>query len=366
MHKYIMLDVYFGDCERLAGPSNLRSLGDLVSESGFHMLIYPTPGEEILLRGKEIGAHLDEVWPGVMEDAEQFERLGYPVPCGRRLLALGMEELQWSLCLTFKRARVSVVIGGLVDFEFRDQRPWVEPYAQRLLGLARSLYPELFPARTLVDEIDMEPEMNAVLACEMKYINWANVFGPSYVAKYGREFLLGLPGHAVEELPDGGIFHQLSPTFVTDDLKGARALRREVIEYCAQGGLHVSCRAPYPLSGMSSELSSTLPQISDAELRAYLPEMLGVTLLLDDGTRVKPIYIEWDGLSARQRQMALDAIRGAAVEEIRQRRDGRVRFEFNSIPHDLDAMMTDLVGRENPDFVYLQVDMDDQGRPPAP
>jgi hypothetical protein len=55
--------------------------------------------------------------------------------------------------------------------------------------------------------------------------------------------------------------------------------------------------------------------------------------------------------------MALDAIKAAAIAEIRQHRDKRIRFEFNALPDELDQLMAALVGRDNPDFEYVQVDM---------
>jgi len=352
-----MLDVTFDDCQRLADPIDLQHFGDLLAQHGFQMFVYPIPGAEgVLLKGSEIGDYLVRTWP---EDVRKRSAIwgDTPIPYGRSLLAIGMEELQWGCDLVYKAGRTGVFIGGLVDFEFQDQRAWVEPFAQRLLELARSLYPELQPALAAVYESNTAPSFEDVLKRKLKYINWVNIFGPPYVEKYGKEFLLDLPGYKTEELSDGGIFHQLTATFLTDDPQAAEALRQEVIAYCAQAGLKVTCKAPYYLPGVTPPAPTT-PQVSGEELRAYLKQMLGVTLLLGDGTRVKPIYIEWDTLTYPQRQVALDAIKAAAIAEIRQHRDKPIRFEFNALPDDLDQMMADLVGRDNPDFEYLQVEIE--------
>ena len=113
-----------------------------------------------------------------------------------------------------------------------------------------------------------------------------------YVEKYGRAFLLGLPGYRTEEWADGSIYYQLSPTFVLDDLKAARALRKQVVGYCAQAGLKVICRAPYqlPRARPTPQPPAEEP-VPDESVRAYMQEILGTTLLVKDGTRVKPIPV---------------------------------------------------------------------------
>jgi hypothetical protein len=55
--------------------------------------------------------------------------------------------------------------------------------------------------------------------------------------------------------------------------------------------------------------------------------------------------------------MAVEAIRGVVLEEIKERR-GRVRLELNEIPGELYTALAELVGVDNPDFEWVQVDMD--------
>ncbi len=363
MQRNIMLDVTFEDCQRLADPIDLHHFGDLLAQHGFQMVVYPRPQQGVTLADAEIGEYLAETWPDTVRSWLQKYGDRYPVSYGRNLVALGMEELLWGCNLAYKAGRTGVFIGGLVDFEFRDQRAWVEPFAQRLLELARSLYPELQPALAAVYESNTAPSIEDVLKRKLKYINWVNIFGPPYVEKYGREFLLGLPGYRIEELPDGGIFHQLSPTFVAHDLKAARALRREVVEYCARAGLKVTCKAPYrlprvvPASQPQPQPPAEEEPIPDESVRVYMEEMLRTTLLLKDGMRVKVVPVPWEALTPAQRQIALDAIKAAAIAEIREHRDKRIRFEFNAIPDELDQMLADLAGRDNPDFEWVEVEM---------
>lgn len=361
MRRNIILDVVLSDCQRLTDPANLRHLGNLLAQHGFQMAVYPIPGGEgVVLKGTEIGDYLVQTWPKEVQERSPVWG-DMPIPYGRTLLAIGMEELQWSLSLGFKAGHMRAMIGGLVDFEFRDQRAWVEPFARRLLELAQSLYPELQSAITVICETGTAPSFEDVLQRKLKHINWVNIFGPPYVEKYGRDFLLGLPGYRTEAWADGSIYHQLSPTFLTDDPKAARALRQQVVDYCAQHGLKVVCKAPYHLAGVSLTPPPATEEepIPDESVRVYMQEILRTTLLLKDGTRVKPVPVPWEALTSAQRQIALDAIKAAAIAEIRQHRDKRIRFEFNAIPDELDELLADLAGRDNPGFEWVEVDMEE-------
>ena len=169
---------------------------------------------------------------------------------------------------------------------------------------------------------------------------------------------MGLPGYRRESLPHGGVIHQLSPSFVVPDGREAKSLRQQVIAYCSEHGYKVSCHAPYHVAPGGREGPATKDeQIPDSEAESYLRQLLATTLVLDDGTRVKPIYIPWEALTANQRQIALAAIKHAAISEIKRPERKRIVFEFNEIPQDLDQMMADLVGRDNPDFEWKRVDM---------
>ncbi len=366
MRKYFRLRVVFGNCQGVLGLNGMQHLGKLLAEQGFDMRTFPNPGEAgVTLKGSEIGTYLNNKW--AREIAEKTEGYGkYPIPFGRNLIAHGMEQLQWRFTTSYKDGHVNVELGGLVDFEFSDQSVWLEPYAQRLQSLAAELYQTLRPSLTSVDESDRRLFVHDVVKRKLKYINWVNIFGPAYVAKYGREFLLGLPGYRIEEWPDGSIYYQLSPTFVAHDLKAARALRREVVEYCAQAGLKVTCKAPYQLPDVvaASQMQPQPPDegepIPNESVRVYMQEMLQTTLLLKDGTRVKVVSVPWDVLTPVQQRIALDVIEATAIAEIREHRDKRIRFEFNVIPDELDQMMADLAGRGNPDFEWVVVDMGGQ------
>ncbi len=328
------------------------------------MIVFPTLGDErIVLKESEIGSYLMQTWAKeIRAKADGFGK--YPIPFVRQLLAQGLEQFQWQFSTAYTDDHIDVILGGLVDFEFRDQREWLEPFAQRLRELAIELYPKTRSHLVSVDERGQWLDVSEVARRKLKHINWVNIFGPSYVAKFGHAFLLGLPGYRTEEWPDGSIYHQLSPTFVTDDPKAAKALQKQVVDYCAQAGLKVTCKAPYQLPRAQPTRQAPAQQPEEAEepipdisVQIYMQEILGTTLLLDDGTRVKPVAVPWEALTPVQVEIALTAIKAVAIDEIRQHRDQRIRFEFNELPEALDALMADLVGRDNPDFEYVQVDM---------
>jgi hypothetical protein len=271
------------------------------------------------------------------------------------------EVLSTFSCRFYSLEHSTVTLGGLVHFEPQGQALNLESYAQNLLELALRLYPQLSPNFGWVDEDESYGRhAEETVAMNLKIIGWANFFGPPFVEKYGREFLMGLPGWKVEELNDGGVFHQLAPSILASDQQGVQQLQKQVVEYCRQAGQRVQCRAPYVLqplehTGQEAELDEGYG--TNEELKEYLEQILSTTLTLKDGTRVKPIYIEWVLLTPEQRQIVLSSIKQAAISEIRQHRSARIRFEFNEIPADLDHMMRDLVGVNNPDFMYVQVDM---------
>ena len=85
-----------------------------------------------------------------------------------------------------------------------------------------------------------------------------------------------------------------------------------------------------------------------------MQEILGTTLLLDDGTRVKPVAVPWEALTPVQVEIALTAIKAVAIDEICQHRDQRIRFEFNEVAGGVGCADGGSGGRDNPDFEYVQ------------
>lgn len=316
----------------------------LMEETARHGIAFWTAREDRRIPPEE----WMNVVQGLMEKKWQFQE--WDVPLAIRFAELPHVSPYFSIT-QFDEDTNQFGIGELL---VEDQYHLIEPLMQYLLKLGRAFYPIAQPMLGYIDEAYANPTLSEdSLKLRLKHISWVNFFGPAYVAKYGRDFLLGLPGHKTELLPDGGVFHQLSPTFVAPSEPEAQRMRRWVIAYCAEHGLKVTCRAPYVIPGLTP-MPAPKEAATDDQVQAYLQHALATTLVLKDGTRVKPIYIPWDDLTPKQRQMALAAIRQAAMAEIKRSKGNRIRLEFNAIPDDLDRMLADLAGRDNPHFVWVE------------
>jgi hypothetical protein len=95
----------------------------------------------------------------------------------------------------------------------------------------------------------------------------------------------------------------------------------------------------------------------NAEFEAFLAELLATTLVLDDGTKLKPIYLEWDDLNSEERDLALGKIKQMIIEEVKKLRAGeKLRLEFSSIPDDLDEMLTSVAGKGSSEVEWTELD----------
>lgn len=114
------------------------------------------------------------------------------------------------------------------DISFTDPHR-VDDTATGFLLFGELIHADLGPTYGWIDEVGTRLHSTRdISARKLEYIFWANFFGPAYVERYGRDFLLGAPGWRVEELDDGGILYVLSPSFV-DLWQVVR--EREVLDY---------------------------------------------------------------------------------------------------------------------------------------
>jgi hypothetical protein len=91
----------------------------------------------------------------------------------------------------------------------------IVPYLASLSDLFGHLLPHCRPQLAWCGE-ERAAEKLALRVAEKRdlwFINWVNVFGPSYVEKYGRDFLLNAPGFKKEELEGGSILYQVTEGF---------------------------------------------------------------------------------------------------------------------------------------------------------
>lgn len=354
--KDIALELTFYQCRGIAGKDRLKPLAERVFAAGFEFEQHVDGRMRKIQRPEQIAGLIDGHYQVLNTDQRTNVptrwRLAFPARPQNMADLIGFLEFY-----QFDAHTNRLVISALFDFEFADQRGYVEPYAHMLTQMARDLYAWAQPELGWIDkESRNATNERDIRKRRLKAISWVNVFGPEYVQQYGRDFLLGLPGHTTELLPDGGVFHQLSTNFTAVSPKEASAIRRKVVEYCAARDLKVRCYAPYAIPrGVVSATSRIVTSTTD-EVQAYLELMLGTTLTLDDGTRVKPISVPWTDFTDSQRQMAIQTIWRIVEEELKHvRSGGRVRFEFNEIPDELHQMLLSIVENECTTFEWVSV-----------
>jgi hypothetical protein len=97
----------------------------------------------------------------------------------------------------------------------KSDQQHMDAVANGQLTLAKLLYPRLNPRCGWIDESgENEPSIKSIAATELKYLLWANFYGPDYVAQYGRAFLMKAPGFIKEELDNGGILYVVTESYV--------------------------------------------------------------------------------------------------------------------------------------------------------
>jgi hypothetical protein len=90
----------------------------------------------------------------------------------------------------------------------------LDAVAKAQVAFGRLLYSHLRPKYGRIDEGGYDkPSDMAIARTELKYLFWANFFGPAFVEKYGKKFLLGAPGWVKEELDDGGILYVATESY---------------------------------------------------------------------------------------------------------------------------------------------------------
>jgi hypothetical protein len=238
----------------------------------------------------------------------------------------------------------TLLLSGLVPVELAER------YAQILRGVAVELFPLALPQLGWIDTSNSTDERD-VARTRLRVVSWLNMWGPSYLSAHGEGVLAGVPGVVTQSVPGAGLVHQVSREMFTADRRKTREIRQSVVDHFAAHELTVKCQAPcvLPRSAMAAAASEAgvtgrEAAMTDTTLVFYLKEMLGTTLVLTDGTRVKHLLLEWTALSPRQQRRAVEIIKNIVDLELRQIGDtARLRLEFNEIPDDLDEALRGLV-----------------------
>ena len=165
---------------------------------------------------------------------------------GLPLLIRDFEELIASVTFSFFAPDYLILgIGGLADFEFVDQSSFVEPFAQRIRGLALCLWDEFPAAYGYLSEGEVDPsDSHKIEKLQLPAMHWVNLFGPAYVTKYGKSLLTNIPGYLNAEISHGGVMHQLTKDFFPEDRAQIFDMCINVRSYFANNGLQVGCYVP--------------------------------------------------------------------------------------------------------------------------
>lgn len=228
--------VEFRLCKGISTVDRIKLLAHELAKAGLHPS--PSMGGEKLYAALDIDALVDgryrEIDPSIPGLGGLRCIVGFPLlsdwfPNHETYFKCG-----W---MKFKGEQVKVSVSGGVWADRKERRTVQESLAQNILSLALTLHPIAQPALGAITESNFGGylwEDSHVRKRKIITLNWVNFFGPEYVAAYGREMLMNIPGYRTEDMPDGGVFYQSRPTFVIQDLIAYRRWKQEVTGYMAE------------------------------------------------------------------------------------------------------------------------------------
>jgi hypothetical protein len=129
------------------------------------------------------------------------------------------------------------------------------------LAMAQKFYDALHPIFGWIDEYGTNlPSEESVRSEKVKYLFWANFFGPGYVQKLGRAFLLRAPGWKKIELDDGGLLYVPEQRFE----RWRAEPQPEVLRYFGSRVPEIQAFCPSPSPDESLDLLDVLETIGEA------------------------------------------------------------------------------------------------------
>lgn len=195
----------------------------------------------------------------------------------------------------------------------------VEETAHGLLEIGKSLYHMLLPRYGHVDghtDVTEETMLTShIKELRLPFIMWANFFGPEYVQKYGKDFLLNAPGWLKEELPDGGVLYVVGPSLLD---RWSVADKQEVEAYFRRG----------------------VPGFKKAyELKRPKMEFRFTVLKLKGNRAVIPVDLTfWDELSEDEKRAVQEGLRSTLASCLKRYQEVRVEFR-EEIPWEIERQL---------------------------
>jgi hypothetical protein len=100
------------------------------------------------------------------------------------------------------------------QFQDPESSTHLDAIASGQLALLLHLYPLLRPKYAFVDESGFNMiSRKSLQKNEIAHVFWANVYGPAYVDRYGKDLFLSAPGWKKQALEDGGVLYVTSESF---------------------------------------------------------------------------------------------------------------------------------------------------------
>jgi hypothetical protein len=220
--------------------------------------------------------------------------------------------------------------------------------ADLLVRVGAALYPRIQPALGLIygvgnDDVEMPP---AVLRRQLM-VGWQTWYGPTYVEKYGRELLLGLPDRT-EMLDDGGVFHALNVAPL-DLVTGKRGIYTGVAAYLGERDIRPAWpRLPRSKSNATPRRRKEVARavddatVDDASLDVFQDEvraLLSNAIVLDTGLRVLMVPLAWSELNETQQTIVYQNLLQVVRFLLAEHPGSRIRVEFEEMPADLQQLL---------------------------
>ena len=223
--------------------------------------------------------------------------------------------------------------------------------------IGTTLYPRVMPALGMLYSVgDDDVELPRALLDRKLAVGWRTWYGPSYVEKYGRELLLGLPDRTAL-LDDDGITQALDVAPL-DLVTGGRGVYAGVGAYLAEHDIRPAWpRLPRPKSGATPPRQQEAPRVVDdptadaTSLDAFQDDvraLLSNAIVLDTGLRVLMLPLAWSELDGAQQTIVYSHLRQVAEFLLTEHPGSRVRFEFTEIPADLRELLSTTYPADGP------------------
>jgi hypothetical protein len=270
-----------------------------------------------------------ERWPWTLVRIEQPQTRG-------NIYFTRRGEGTWDILIT--AATFSHSVLGVTADEF------INDWAVLLEKLGDALYLEARPTLAILtatgdNEFATEPEH-----IERRHlaIGWRTWYGPAYVEKFGRAWLIGLPD-STKALFDGGVAHALA-TPLTAVVYGDAGVYARVWPYLD----HARVEPAWPRRRKSRKSKQPVrdEDAKSAILRSHIRGLLNTTHVVNLVThrqRVKMLPLIWAPLSALERSVAIASVREMLQLELDGHADGIVHLETSELPDDLRETLDGLV-----------------------